>query len=142
MTSCDDETPATQRRRDIGTAQSKSGAPGIWSTSFLIEPHQYPVFLISQRRSDEAFLPRRQRAMATKLRRKSGDTRNETASSLMISERNNSGEGRHPFVFIFMGGETKGGGGQDGRKARAPLIGLFFSLHLLDRSELSRRESR
>ena len=43
MTSCDDETPATQRRRDIGTAQSKSGAPGIWSTSFLIEPHQYPV---------------------------------------------------------------------------------------------------
>uniref|UniRef100_J3M1K2 Uncharacterized protein n=1 Tax=Oryza brachyantha TaxID=4533 RepID=J3M1K2_ORYBR len=32
-----------QRRRDIGTAQSKSGAPRLRSTSFLIEPHQYPV---------------------------------------------------------------------------------------------------
>jgi hypothetical protein len=32
-----------KRGRDIGTAQSKSGAPGLWSASFLIEPHQYPV---------------------------------------------------------------------------------------------------
>jgi hypothetical protein len=33
----------SDRGRDIGTAQSKSGAPGLWSASFLIEPHQYPV---------------------------------------------------------------------------------------------------
>jgi len=38
-----------KRGRDIGTAQSKSGAPGLWSASFLVEPRQYPVGLLENR---------------------------------------------------------------------------------------------
>lgn len=37
------ENKAGRPGRDIGTAQSKSGAPRAWSASFLIEPRQYPV---------------------------------------------------------------------------------------------------
>jgi len=50
-----------KRGRDIGTAQSKSGAPGLWSASFLIEPRQYPVGLLENRsigKAQLAFLPR------------------------------------------------------------------------------------
>lgn len=40
------ENKAGRPGRDIGTAQSKSGAPRAWSASFLIEPRQYPVYQI------------------------------------------------------------------------------------------------
>jgi len=45
-----------KRGRDIGTAQSKSGAPGLWSASFLIEPRQYPVGLLENRSIGKAQL--------------------------------------------------------------------------------------